>query len=355
MQILEFFYENPPQSKELLHRKLSLDGQNTVIKGAKNSGKRSLILNYLANFDKEEFLFLNFEDLRFNEACLVNLKTFIQKKQANQIHKKLKIIIFYGVGKDFCYEFSPILELTQCIVATEFLSLKLADFKELLLDFLDFEEFISISKKNVPVNSQVGAFLQNGRAFGVNLNEYLKAHFSQLDCEILRHIARNLGAEFSTNELYLRLKNNFKVSKDSLYKAISELEDRGVVCFLNHSQKRIKKVYFRDFALKNALCIDKNFKQLFANVVFTELLKLNTRLSYDKGFDFYLVRAKIAIILSPTLDLDLIKLRAKKMLAKALELGILHIVFITLSTEESFYEDGVKIDILPFDVWALGL
>ncbi|HEF3568280.1 TPA: ATP-binding protein, partial [Campylobacter upsaliensis] len=58
---------------------------------------------------------------------------------------------------------------------------------------------------------------------------------------------------------------------------------------------------------------------------------------------------------SPTLDIDLIKLRAKKILPKALELGIFHIVFITLSSEESFFEQGVKFEILPFDKWALSL
>ncbi|HEC1284993.1 TPA: ATP-binding protein, partial [Campylobacter upsaliensis] len=37
------------------------------------------------------------------------------------------------------------------------------------------------------------------------------------------------------------------------------------------------------------------------------------------------------------------------------ELGIFHIVFITLSSEESFFEQGVKFEILPFDKWALSL
>ena len=355
MQILEFFYENPPESKDISSRKANLDTQNTLIKGAKNSGKKSLILHYLSGFERGEFLFLDFEDLRFDEKCLANLKKFTQERQQkfSPHEKSLKIIVFYGVGKDFCYDFSS-LKSTQIIVASEFSSLKILEFKEILLDFLDFEEFISLSKKNLPVSSQVGAFLQAGRSLNANLNEYLKGNFSHLEREILRQIARNLGGEFSTNELYCRLKNSLKISKDSLYKAVSELEDRGVVCFVNYAGKRLKKAYFRDFALKNALCIDKNFKQLFANVVFTELLKLKDEIIYDKNFDFYLAKAHIAFIPSPTLDIDLIKLKAKKLLSKALEIGILHIVFITLSTEASFYERGVKIEILPFDAWALG-
>lgn len=347
MQILQFFYENPPESKELLSRKIHLNEKNILIKGAKKSGKKSLILNYLSTFEKNEYLFLDFDDLRFDEHSLMNLEKFIEDKN-------IKALIFYGIKKNFIYNFSHLSKFYQIILSTEFNSFHLKNFKELKLDFLDFEEFVSLSKKNMPINSQVGAFLQAGRTLNVDLNEYLRTHFSSLELDILKHIALNLGAEFSANELYQRLKSKQKISKDSLYKAVNELEDKGVVCFLSFVNKRLKKAFFRDFALKNALCVDKNFKQLFENVIFTELLKLKDEIVYDKFFDFYLKNAKIAFISSPTLDISFIRLKAKKLLPKALEIGIFHIVFITLSTEHSFYENGVKVEVLPFDSWALG-
>lgn len=352
MQILEFFYENAPQNKPTTSRKVRLDSQNTLIKGARHSGKKSLILDYLSGFERDKYLFLDFEDVRFSEKCLENLAKFVLNKQASA--QDLKIIVFYGVSKDFSYDFAPLLKHAQIIVASEFSSLEIPNFKEIKLDFLDFEEFVSLSKKNAPINSQVGAFLQAGRSFCVDLNEHLRAHFCDLEREILRHIALNLGAEFSANELYGRLKRKQKISKDSLYKAISELENKGVVHFLPFANKRLKKAYFGDFALKNALCIDKNFKQLFANVIFTELLKLKDELVYDNSFEFYLLNAKTAFIPSPTLDIALIELKAKKLLSKALEIGIFHIVFITLSTQHRFFESGVKVEALPFDEWALG-
>ncbi|WP_260511606.1 type II CRISPR-associated endonuclease Cas1 [Campylobacter jejuni] len=64
--------------------------------------------------------------------------------------------------------------------------------------------------------------------------------------------------------------------------------------------------------------------------------------------------SKIAYISSPTLDIDLIKLRAKKILPKALELGIFHVIFITLSSEDSFFEQGVKFEVISFDKFSLG-
>ena len=85
-----------------------------------------------------------------------------------------------------------------------------------------------------------------------------------------------------------------------------------------------------------------------------ELFKLKQNFFYNKFFHFYSKDSKIAYISSPTLDLDFIKLRAKKILPKALELGIFHIFSITLSNDESFFEQGVKFEVLSFDKWALG-
>lgn len=348
MKILQFFYDNPLENKDIFTRKITLDNQNTLIKGAKKSGKKSLIAQYLSEFNPLEYLFLDFEDLRFNETCLTQLKDFLQDKN-------IKAVIFYGVKKNFIYDFSQLSKSVQIIISTEFHSLHCENCKELELDFLDFEEFVSMSKTQL--NSQVGHFLQMGRSFLSQsaLNEYLRKNFSLLELEILKFVAENLGEEFSTNRLYRRLKAKQKISKDSLYKAVNELEDRAVLHFIPCEEKRLKRAYFTDFALKNALCIDKNFKQLFANVILSELFKLKTSIIYNKFFDFYLKKMQIAFIPSATLDIDLIRLKAKKILPKALELGILHVVFITLSTEKSFYENGVKFEIIPFDAWALSL
>lgn len=345
MKILNFFYENPPQHKEIHTRKVALNAKNTLIKGAKFSGKKSLILDFLGGFESKDFLFLDFEDLRFNATCLQNLAKFSKEKA-------LKIIVFYAVARDFNFDFKG-LKHAQIIVATEFASLNLAKFREITLDFLDFEEFISLAK--MPTNSQLGAFLQTGRSFAANLNEYLRANFSGLEREILGFVAQNLGEEFSANELYLQLKKSLKTSKDSLYSTVAGLENRGILRFLPHENKRLKKAYFRDFALRNALNIDKNFKQVFANLVFTELFKAKSEICYNKHFDFYLKSARNAVIPSPTLDLDLLKIKARKILPHALEQGVSKLVFITLSTEFSFKEKGVKIEILPFEEWALSL
>ncbi|WP_139897011.1 ATP-binding protein [Campylobacter jejuni] len=90
------------------------------------------------------------------------------------------------------------------------------------------------------------------------------------------------------------------------------------------------------------------------NLVLSELFKFKEEFFYNKYFNFYSQISKIAYISSPTLDIDLIKLRAKKILPKALELGIFHVIFITLSSEDNFFEQGVKFEVISFDKFSLG-
>ena len=348
MNILDFFYEEELDYKNAIERKQQIRSKNIIRTGARDSGKRSLVLSYLKNFDKKEFLFLNFKDLRFDENSLLFLEDFLRDKE-------IKILIFYYVNKNFTFDFSKFLNSYQIIICTEFSSVKFENFTELWLDFLDFEEFLSLSKKNPSLGSyfQLGRCLKNENY--TFLNEYLSTSFSKLELKILSYMALNLGSELSINELYKELKKELKVSKDSLYKAVFELETRYILSFVKHKDKSLRKVYFNDFALKNALCLKKDFKKLFANAVLCELFKFKEEIFYNKHFDFILKDKKIALIAADFFDLDLLVLKAKKLVYKALELGIFHIIFVSLSNEKKFYEEGVRVEILPFENWALSL
>lgn len=339
MKILNFFYENHPKFEPNYERKLKLYPANILLKGAKNSGKKRLILNFFSSFKSEEVLFIDLEDVRFEKESLKNLTPFL--KQNSQI----QILCLYNAPTNLNFQ-SPV----NTIVCTHNNLLNLKGFKELYLNFCDFEEFISISKKNLPIQQLLGLFLQNGQKEN---DKIFPKEFSLLELEILKYLALNLGKEISINQLFLNLKTKIKTSKDSVYKSIKDLENRFIITNLTHGEKKLFKIYFKDFSLRNALCIQKNFNALFENMLLCELFKCQKKLFYNKFFHFYTTHH--AYISSPTLDIDLIKLRAKKILPKALELGIFHIVFITLSSEESFFEQGVKFEILPFDKWALSL
>lgn len=340
--MLQFFYEKQLEIQTQLKRKVEILPENTLIKGPKYCGKKALIFNFLSNYKDGEFLFLDLKDLRFELKSLENLSNFTLQ------NPQIKILCLYNLNTSLNLESIKI----PIILSTDKKDLKLQNFKELELDYFDFEEFISVNK-NLPINHLVGLFFQLGRSKFTQ--QKLRSTFSELELEILKFLAKNLGKQISTSELFLELKKEFKTSKDTVYKSIKNLENRFFIHSIKHDEKNLKKIYFKDFAFKNAFCIQKDFKHLFENIILSELFKLKSEFFYNRFFNFYSKSLKIGFIASATLDEDLIKLKARKILPKALELGILHIYFITLSSEGSFYEKGVQFEILPFDKWALGL
>ncbi len=341
MDVLNFFYENHPKFEPNFERKIKISLENVLIKGPRYCGKKSLILNFLSNFRAEELLFLDLKDLRFEKESLKNLKDFLKQ------NPQIRILCLYNL--DFIPDLSSI--FIPMILSTDKKNITLPDFTEIELDYLDFEEFMSMSK-SLPVSHLFGLFLQAGRSL-FKENSLLRSNFSVLELEILKYLAKNLGKQISIAKLFIELKNRIKSSKDSVYQSIKDLENSFIIHTVFHDEKKLRKIYFRDFGLKNNLCIQKDFKHLFENLILNELFKLKQDFFYNKFFHFYSKDSKIAYISNPTLDKDLIKLRAKKILPKALELGIFHIFFITLSNEESFFEQGVKFEIVPFHKWAL--
>ncbi|MBK1964467.1 ATP-binding protein [Campylobacter novaezeelandiae] len=340
MRILNFFYENPHKFELAYERKVKITSAYTLLKGPKYCGKKTLIFNYLSQFKSDEILFLDLKDLRFEEESLNNLPSFLQK------NTKIKILCLYNLENHISLKNINI----PIILSTNKKDLKIEGFQELELDYFDFEEFLSMSK-NITSNHSLGLFLNYGRS---NLNnQMLRDNFTALELEILKYLACNLGNQISITKLFQNLKNKIKTSKDSVYKSIKKLENEYVIYKVEHDSKALKKIYFQDFAFKNSFCIEKDFKKLFENLILNELFKFKEDIYFNKFFTFYLKKSKIAFIASPTLDIDLLKLKAKKILPKALELDIFHIFFITLSNEENFFEQGVKFEILPFDKWAL--
>ncbi|WP_139894220.1 ATP-binding protein [Campylobacter jejuni] len=318
MKVLNFFYENHPKFEVSYERKNQISKPNIIIKGPRFCGKKTLIFNFLSQFKASEILFLDLYDTRFEKQSLERLADFLNE------NLQIKILCLYNL------DFIPNLEKIKIpiILSTNIKDLNINGFEELELDYFDFEEFISVSKKNLPINNLVGLFLQSGRSKFGEKNILLRQSFTLLELEILK--------------------------KDSVYQAIKKLENTYVIYTLKHDEKKLQKIYFKDFGLRNNLCISKDFSHLFENLVLSELFKFKEEFFYNKYFNFYSQISKIAYISSPTLDIDLIKLRAKKILPKALELGIFHVIFITLSSEDSFFEQGVKFEVISFDKFSLG-
>lgn len=352
MKLLHYFYDNYPKIQHFNERKIQIQtNKNFILKGGFASGKKNLILNFLSFYKHEKILFIDCADLRFDKNSLLHLNSFLTYNPQIQF---LALCNFYH---DFDFNTLKHLNL-QIIISTTNANLTIDSFEEIHLDFLDFEEFLSLNKKYSDIKTMVSYFLQTGRNI-LNQNQdidffYLKSFYTPLELNILKLIALNISSEFSINDLFKTLKNDIKISKDTLYKSISILEQNYTLYFVKNYEKNLKKVYFWDFSLKNLLSIQKDFKALFENLVLNELFKFKKEIYYTKNFDFYIPSLKYAFLCSPFKDKDLILLKVKKILNKN-QLQLSSIYIITLSQYEEIFINGVRVLLLPFDEWALGI
>ena len=364
MQILNALYQSPPKNVKFINRKFEIAAPKTLIKGGVGSGKTSLMAGFLSAFESKEFLYINLGDLRIDaDEILSNLPEFLRQ------NPQIKILAIDDFEQRFWDKFEPILELNlqNFIVASQFKDANLNGFSELNLDFLDYEEFIAFFSKKIDPETLFSHFLLHGRspasAFGdaenvaANLQIALKSSLSATQLAVLKECAKAQAQNVSVFEIFSTLKSARKISKDSVYGALSELENMSAVSLVEkfNEPNAAKRLYFNDFAFKSALSLKKDFTKNFNNTVFCELLKFKDEIYYTKEIDFFLNKRKIAIICVPFSAPEIIFLKFKKLHVSLKELGVSKLQIISVANQAELSFEGIKCEILPFSRWSLGL
>ncbi|MGP1486118.1 MAG: ATP-binding protein [Campylobacter sp.] len=364
MQTLNVLYQNPPKNVKFINRKFEITAPKTLIKGSIGSGKTSLMLNFLSYCEKEEFLYINFADFRIEkDEIWLNLLDFLSQ------NPKIKILAIDDFEPKFIENLKPILELnlSNFIISTRFKNLNLIGFDELNLHFLDYEEFIAFFQKKFDPQTLLSHFLLRGKSpsscfceaenIAINLQNTLKSSLSDLQLATLKECAKNQAQNVSIFEIYNELKLKRKISKDSVYAVLAELENIGIISLLQkfNEPNAAKKLYFNDFAFKMALSFKKDFNKIFNNTVFGELSKFKEQIFYTKELDFFLIERKLGIICNPFGDTDLLFLKFKKLHSNLKNLGVKKLQMISMANSGESAMQGIRCEIIPFGRWALGI
>ena len=364
MKNLETLYQAPIKNAKFIPRKYEIISPKTLIIGAVSSGKTALVYEFLSHYKSEERLYINLDDLRIDRASLlVNLKEFLEK---NAQIKVLAVENLQGddlVNLDFLNE----LTLENIILTSKEFSLSLDGFARINLNYLDYEEFILFFKKNLDQDLLFSYFLAHGNEIAsafldssevtAHLQQLLRANLNEQSIAILKECATKCHDTISAFGIYKNLKEQIKISKDSVYSAINWLNESGYVEFVSNldESSTSKKIYFTNFALRNALCLKKDFIAVFANVVLCELLKFKDEIYYTKEIDFFLTKRKLAIICVPFSAPEIVFLKFKKLHASLKELGVSKLQIISVANQAEQSIEGIKCEILPFSRWSLGL
>jgi len=188
------------------------------------------------------------------------------------------------------------------------------------------------------------------------LQKTLKNALNDIEFNILHYCAKSLSQKVSAFTIYERLKQTQKISKDKLYKSFTSLQEKNYIHTLEkfNYPKAIKKIYLCDISIKNALSIEKNFSKLFENMIYLELLKSNIQCFYDDDIDFYIPLKNEIILCRPFTDERQIFKILENIEAFIFTHSIEKVTAITMNNEGTISHPLSQVEILPFDIWALG-
>ena len=105
--------------------------------------------------------------------------------------------------------------------------------------------------------------------------------------------------------------------------------------------------------MREILTSKKDFSKKFANVLFCELLGLNTPIFYTKELDFYLPALKMGVLVIPFSDADIIFLKFRKILSVLKKLGVTSLKVVSMANSGRLEIEGIRCDVVPFHEFAL--
>jgi len=354
MKLLEENYEISFSKINFLERKKKIINSKTIICGANKTGKSYLIYDFLSNFKTNEYLYIDFLDLRnkYIKDKLDFLQEFIDKNS-------IKVLVLENIDKIFT--------LPKCenIIISSTKNIQIDSFSKINLYALDFEEYLLFDSKYQNITQSFNNFFKYGNLPEIiNIDEHKKNQRLQeiiklgvknsIDYEILKILIENIDEKKSIFQLFNSLKTKIKISKDRFYEVCKELESSNAIFFIPkyNQEKSLKKIYSYNYAFLSALSFTKKFKNEFTNMIFLELLK-QKEIYYLDNVDFYIKSKNLFIISIPFFNSNLNTNLLKKIIKLATEYKVEKIEIVTISNRDNIIKNDIKIDILPFYEWAL--
>ena len=350
--LLEEFYKSDLHIDKNHDRKVFIDNASYQINGVSQSGKTKILKNYLLTLKKNSYIYIDCNDVRINFNELNNsLASFC-------ISNKIDVLALDN--------YNPLIKfvnVSQLIITCEE-NIDIDILKTITLYPLDYEEFLAYEHKydSSALNHffQLGGFPQMHKLHtdkrAIYIQKTLQYSLNEMEFDILKFCAKMMSQKVSAFSIYERLKNSRKISKDKLYKSYESLLSKKYIHNLQKYEhtKAIKKLYLCDIALKNSLSVDKHFGRLFENMVYLELLKSGVKCFYDDGIDFYIPNTQEVILSMPFTDERALFKKIEQIEAFIFTHEIKKITAITMNKEGGISHPLSKVEMLPFDIWAIG-
>lgn len=240
------------------------------------------------------------------------------------------------------------------------------EFNHIEVKPLDFEEFLLFENSFTNITQSFNHFLKYGNMpvsleFDEQnkiqkLQEYIKLISNDnTELLILKTFIKSAAEKKSILQLYNSLKKEIKISKDRFYSYCNYLEDTKVIDFLPkfNQPRAIKKIYIFDFILNSAITFQKNFNNIFNNMVFCELKNRFENIFYIDNIDFYIPKTDTIILSIAFFNEFQIESKKKQLQSIIENYNIKNIQIVTINNEFDFTVGDIKCSVEPFYQWAL--
>ncbi|HEX5710628.1 MAG TPA: ATP-binding protein [Sulfuricurvum sp.] len=349
--LLDDYYRHDLHNQNFIERKASLHEESVWICGVAQSGKTSLIKQYLLTHKKSTYLYLDCRDLRLNiDELNLHLEPFCHEH-------KISILALDNYVDEI-----NLFPLGQIILASQHPNI--TAFETLRLNLLDFEEFLAFEPKydSTALNHFfiLGGFPAMHKTPSEERSLYLQKTLSNtlndIEMSLLLQASKMVTQKVSAFTLYERLKTERKISKDKLYVSLQSLYDKEYLygCEKWGHPSAIKKLYLCDIAIKNALVIQKHFGKVFENLVFLELIKHGVECYYEEGIDFYLPQRNQIILASPFANEHALFKKVEALEGFIIAYQVQEVIVVTMNLENVLSHPISRIEMVPFSQWALG-
>ncbi|MCX6077747.1 MAG: ATP-binding protein [Campylobacterales bacterium] len=346
------FLEEPIYNSDVTNKnKTIISAKSYQINGITQSGKTKFIKNYLLSLKKSSYLYIDCSDIRINiEELNRTLSNFCNEN-------KIEVLTLDNYTKEIKFA-----NVSQLIISSQ-THLDIDFLESLWLYPLDYEEFLAYEHKydSSALNHffKLGGFPSMHKIHSderaLYIQKALRYALDGTEFDILCFCAKMVSQKISPFTIYERLKSSRKISKDKLYKSYENLVEKKYIHLLEKVDypKATKKLYLCDISLKTALTIDKHFGRLFENMIYLELLKSNRACYYDDGIDFYLPDTEEIVLCMPFTDERALFKKMEQIEAFIFSYHVKKITAVTMNHEGRVSHPLSKVEMIPFDLWAL--
>ena len=354
MELLEYFYDRSNEITNYHQRKFSIPkADNILLYGSPASGKSSLVLDYLMNFDPEVLLYIDFRDpkFQFRDIMEEDVEGFIEVNE-------IEILVLDHYEHDY-FEHLPSVE--QLIIVTERFYDYGERFENLELPLLDYEEFFSFQKRGT--ETQVfNLFLRQGTLPQLAIQtmpkeqlfqNFIRSHFTLSEQKLLNVLAHFNGSTVTTFQLYSYAKERYKISKDLIYRQINDFLARNIISFIpDRLNPKHKKLLFFDFALAKYLTLTQSFPKQFDTMVALSLKKHHIVFEAF-GIKGYLTQQKILMIPAPFESEESFWKKAHGRFGNYKKAGVKKVYIVSVTAQYEFTIEKISFEALPFYEWVV--